>query len=82
MIAIPNFPSLVILALSVTLSINLILPEPLLLSPSNIKFKSPVSLLTISNVFASFPNLRIPVLFSAPTEYPMLTFGTPLSDTT
>jgi len=73
---------LVILALSVTLSINLILPEPLLLSPSNIKFKSPVSLLTISNVFASFPNLRIPVLFSAPTEYPMLTFGTPLSDIT
>ena len=41
-----------------------------------------MSLLTISNVFASFPNLRIPVLFSAPTEYPMLTFGTPLSDMT
>ena len=81
MIAIPNFPSLVILALSVTLSTNLKLPEPLLLSPSMIKFKSPVSLLMISRVFDSLPNLKIPLIFVSPVR-PILTFGTPVSATT
>ena len=82
MIAIPNFPSLVILALSVTLSTNLKLPVPLLLSPSIIKFKSPVSLLMTSNVFEVLPNLRTPVLLPALKELPILTLVVPLSDTT
>ena len=64
------------------MSINLKLPEPLLLSPSTIKFKSPVSLLITSKVFASFPNLKIPVLLPALAELPILTLVVPLSDTT
>ena len=55
---------------------------PLLLSPSIIKFKSPVSLLMTSNVFEVLPNLRIPVLLPALIELPILTLVVPLSDTT
>ena len=80
--AIPNLPSFVILALSVTLLTNLKLPVPLLLSPSIIKFKSPVSLLMTSNVFEVLPNLRIPVLLPALIELPILTLVVPVSDTT
>ena len=67
-----------ILALSVVLSINLIFPDPLLLSPSSIKFKSPVSLLMMSSVFASLLNLKIPLFFVSPVR-PTVRFGTPLS---
>ena len=64
------------------LSTNLKLPVPLLLSPSIIKFKSPVSLLITSNVLEVLPNLRIPVLLPALIELPILTLVVPLSDTT
>ena len=52
-----------------------------LLSPSNTKLRSPVSLLTISKAFESLLNLKIPLFFVSPVK-PILILGTPPSETT